>query len=209
MAKLNGCEETILSVLILGEKFLLIGLSNAMMVAFVLSGINPFTHLSIFLSLNPVIYRIGNAPNILCPKCKEQDESHTPGFPLSGRLGGVSPHQPKIHLFPPVNQKKNPPNKFSNVYPLGGRNLHLTTIWKTLLLHLTFYCKISKITIDLPELQKVRLKAITMVTSSQSHHGIHLKILPTLLDVCVRYLSYCRSKAFKEAYDKINEFSNF
>ena len=103
MAKLNGCEETILSVLILGEKFLLIGLSNAMMVAFVLSGINPFTHLSIFLSLNPAIYRIGNAPNILRPKCKEKDESHTPGFPLLGRLGGVSPHQPKIRLFPPVN----------------------------------------------------------------------------------------------------------
>ena len=72
MPKLNGREETIFSVLILGESFLLIGLSNAMMVAFFLSGIN----LSISLSLNPAIYRIGNASNIRCPRCKEQLESH-------------------------------------------------------------------------------------------------------------------------------------
>ena len=74
MTKLNGWEETIFSVLILGEDFLLIGLKNAMMVTIFLSGIN----LSIFLPLNPAIYRIGNAPNILCPTCKEQDESHPP-----------------------------------------------------------------------------------------------------------------------------------
>ena len=72
MVKLNGWEETIFSVLILAENLFLIGLSNAMMVAFFLSGIN----LSIFFPLNPAIYRIGNAPNILCPRCKEQDESH-------------------------------------------------------------------------------------------------------------------------------------
>ena len=72
MVKLNGWKETIFLVLILGKNLLLIGLSNAMMVAFFLSGIN----LSIFLPLNPEIYRIGNAPNILCPRCKEQDESH-------------------------------------------------------------------------------------------------------------------------------------
>ena len=37
----------------------------------------------------------------------------------------------------------------------------------------------------------------------------HLKILPALLEVFLRHLSYCRRKAFNEAYDKINEFSNF
>ena len=44
---------------------------------------------------------------------------------------------------------------------------------------------------------------------SQLHDGIHLKILPTLLEVFLRHLTYCRGKAFNEAYDKINEFSNF
>ena len=41
------------------------------MVILFLSGIN----LSILLPLNLAIYRIGNTPNILCPRCKEQDES--------------------------------------------------------------------------------------------------------------------------------------
>ena len=27
------------------------------------------------LPLNPAIYRVGNAPNILCPRCIEQEES--------------------------------------------------------------------------------------------------------------------------------------
>ena len=48
-----------------------------------------------------------------------------------------------------------------------------------------------------------------MGTSSQSHDGIHLKILPTLLEVFLRHLSYCREKTFNETYDKINEFPNF
>ena len=43
-------------------------------------------NLSIFLPLNPAIYRIGNAPNILCPRCKEQDESHPPSPLLSSLL---------------------------------------------------------------------------------------------------------------------------
>ena len=43
-----------------------------MMVIFFLSGIN----LSNFLSLNPEIYRIGNEPNILCPRYKGQGKSH-------------------------------------------------------------------------------------------------------------------------------------
>ena len=37
----------------------------------------------------------------------------------------------------------------------------------------------------------------------------HLNILPALLEVFLRHLSYCRRKAFNEAYDKINEFPNF
>ena len=77
MFKFNAWEETIVSVLILGENLLLIVLSNAMMVTFFLFGIN----LSIFLPLNPAIYRTVNVPNILYPRCKEQDESHPNSLP--------------------------------------------------------------------------------------------------------------------------------
>ena len=73
MLKVNGWETTIFSVLILEENLLLIGLSNVMMVAFFLAAVN----LSIFLPLNPVIYRIGNAANILCARCKKKDQSHS------------------------------------------------------------------------------------------------------------------------------------
>ena len=47
-----------------------------------------------------------------------------------------------------------------------------------------------------------------MGISFQLHNGIHLKILPTILEGFLRHLSYCYRKAFNEAYDKINEFSN-
>ena len=74
---------------------------------------------------------MGNAPNVLCLRCMEQDESHP---------------------------------------------------------HFIFYCKLPKITLDyISELInlsytfntpfKVILKAIIMGTSSQSHDGLHLKIL--------------------------------
>ena len=77
MVKLDGSEETMFSVLILGENLILIGLSNAVMVPFFLSGID----LYVLLPLNSAIYRIGNAPNNLCPKCKQQDEFHPNSLP--------------------------------------------------------------------------------------------------------------------------------
>ena len=49
-----------------------------------------------------------------------------------------------------------------------------------------------------------------MGASFQSHDGIHLKILPTLLEVFPRHLVYCHREVFHEdGYDKINEISNF
>ena len=66
---IDGKKPFSQSWLILGENLVLNGLSNATMVTFFLSGIN----LSIFLPLNLAIYRIGNAPNNLCHRCKEQD----------------------------------------------------------------------------------------------------------------------------------------
>ena len=47
-----------------------------------------------------------------------------------------------------------------------------------------------------------------METLSQFHDVIHLKILPTLLEVFLRHLSYCLRKIFYQGYDKIDKFSN-
>ena len=48
------------------------------------------------------------------------------------------------------------------------------------------------------------------VASSQFHDGVGLKTLPTLLEVFLRHLSYCRRKAFHDdGYEKINELFNF
>ena len=71
MGKTKWMEENHILSPDYGENVLLIGLLNIPVVILFLSGIN----LSILLPLNPAIYRTGNTPNILCPRCKEQDES--------------------------------------------------------------------------------------------------------------------------------------
>ena len=49
-----------------------------------------------------------------------------------------------------------------------------------------------------------------MRTKSLFHNSIHLKILPTLIEVFLRHIIYCQTKAFYEnEYDKINELWNF
>ena len=50
-----------------------------------LSGIN----LSVFLSLNLAIYRIGSAQNIPWPRCKEQDDSH-PDFTFYCKISKIT-----------------------------------------------------------------------------------------------------------------------
>ena len=86
-----------------------------------------------------------------------------------------------------------------------------------------FYYKLSKITLqyiseiinlnytfNTPFKLVSKPRAIIMRTLSQSHDGVHLKILVTLLEVLLRHLYYCCRKAFHEdAYDKIIELSNF
>ena len=47
---------------------------------------NKFIH---FPLLKPVIYRIGNAPNILYPRCKGLDETH-PDLTLYWKLSKVT-----------------------------------------------------------------------------------------------------------------------
>ena len=84
-------------------------------------------------------------------------------------------------------------------------------------LHFIFYFKLSKTTLDFISelinlnwsfniLFKVDFKTIIMWAPSQFHDGVQLKIFPTLLEVLLRYLSYCCRKGFHDdGYDKINE----
>ena len=50
-----------------------------------------------------------------------------------------------------------------------------------------------------------------MGNSSHSHNGVKLEILPTLVEVFLRCLSFCRRKAFYDGdgYNKISELSNY
>ena len=49
-----------------------------------------------------------------------------------------------------------------------------------------------------------------MGTSSHTHDGVKLEILPTLTEVFLRHLSFCGRKAFYEdGQNKINELSNY
>ena len=49
-----------------------------------------------------------------------------------------------------------------------------------------------------------------MGNSTYSHDGIKLEILPTLIEVFLRHLHFCRRKAFYEDdYSKINELTNY
>ena len=47
-------------------------------------------------------------------------------------------------------------------------------------------------------LLKISLKASTRETLSQFHDGVDLKILPTLVYVFLKYITYCRREAFYE-----------
>ena len=49
-----------------------------------------------------------------------------------------------------------------------------------------------------------------METSCHTHDGVKLNILPTVIEVFLRHLSFCQRKAFYEdGYNKINELSNY
>ena len=87
--------------------------------------------------------------------------------------------------------------------------------------HFLFQCKLSQTTLnfinELINLNytfqypfKICIKDILMGTSSHSHDGVKLEILPTLIEVFLRYLSFCQRKAFYEdGYNKIHELSNY
>ena len=84
--------------------------------------------------------------------------------------------------------------------------------------HFIFHYKLSKTTLDyLSEIVNLNYTFKTPLkldhhkwVSSQFHGDIHLKILPTLMKVFLRHISYCRRKTFHEdGHDRINKLSNF
>ena len=70
----TSLKDTVFSVLIYGVKHFLIGLRNALMDSCLFSIRNKLIHFS--LPLNPAIHWMGIPPNILCPRCRKQEESH-------------------------------------------------------------------------------------------------------------------------------------
>ena len=83
--------------------------------------------------------------------------------------------------------------------------------------HFIFQCKLSQTTLNfINELinrnctfQSPFIFKMHQRNSSHSHDGMKLEILPTLIEVFIRHLSFCRRKAFYEdGYNKIHELSN-
>ena len=87
--------------------------------------------------------------------------------------------------------------------------------------HFIFQCKLSQTTLNfINELInrnynfqfpfKICIKDILMGNSSHSHDDVKLEILPILIEVFLRHLSFCWRKAFYEdGYNKIHELSNY
>ena len=87
--------------------------------------------------------------------------------------------------------------------------------------HFLFKCKLSQTTLNFinevinlnytfQSPFEICIKYIFMGTSSHSHDGMKLEILPTLIEVFLRHLSFYRRKAFCEDwYNKIHELSNY
>ena len=76
-----------MSALISGAKLLLIGLRNALVDdSYIFSILYKLIHFS--LPLNTAMHRMGNTPNILCPRCKEQKEPQ-PYFILYCKLSKI------------------------------------------------------------------------------------------------------------------------
>ena len=69
----TSLKDTIFLVLIYGVKLFLVGLRNAPIDSYIFSVWYKLIHFSV--PLNPTIHRMRIASNILCRRCKEQEES--------------------------------------------------------------------------------------------------------------------------------------
>ena len=73
----TSLNNTIFSVLILGVKIFVVGWRNALLDSSYLYIPIWYKLISFYFLLNLTIYRMGNAPNILCPIWKEQKQSQS------------------------------------------------------------------------------------------------------------------------------------
>ena len=92
----NSLKYPIFSVLIFGVKILLIGLRNALIDSwYIFYLIKNYSFLS-----NPVIQEMDKAPNILCPRCKEEEGSQS-YFIFHCKLSKITPD----FICEPINLK--------------------------------------------------------------------------------------------------------
>ena len=57
---------------------------------------------------------------------------------------------------------------------------------------------------------EISIKEILTATSSYTHNSVKLEMLQTLIEVFLRYVTFCRRKTFYgDGYDKIQELFNF
>ena len=87
--------------------------------------------------------------------------------------------------------------------------------------HFVFHCKLSQTTLNFINKLinhnykfqspfKIGIKDILMGLCCSTHEDIKLQILPILVEVFLRHLSFCKRKAFYEdGYNRINEFDNY
>ena len=116
------------------------------------------------LPLCPAIQQMGNTPTILCPRCRENEESH-PHFIFHCQL-----LQTTLNF---INRLINENYQFQTPY-------------------------------------QISITDILMNLSYKTYEDVRLEILPTLIKVFLRHLSFCRRKAFYEDGDnKINELDKY
>ena len=87
--------------------------------------------------------------------------------------------------------------------------------------HFIFHCKLSQTTLTFinrlingnykfQSPYKINITDVLMASFDRTHEDIKLEIFPTLIEVFIRHLFFCRRKAFYEdGYDKINELDNY
>ena len=87
--------------------------------------------------------------------------------------------------------------------------------------HFIFHCKLSQTTLKFinrlinrnykfQSPYKTNITDVLLGSFDKTHEDVKLEIFPTLIEVFIRHLSFCRRKTFyKDGYNKINEFDNY
>ena len=84
-----------------------------------------------------------------------------------------------------------------------------------------FHCKLSQTTLKFinrlinrhykfQSPYKINITDALLGSFDKTHEDVKLEIFPTLIEVFIRHLSFCRRKAFyKDGYNNINELDNY